>query len=358
MAAAGFVFRFLVALWPAPALSKGKGVPHAVKTSVSKHGRITSMSVGVPLARGVSFALTREGKWDRWFKRLGFSEEFQTGSPEFDDRIYVACDAPSFREALQDRERARLAVLFMIDKLHVTRVHSDGRMLWCVATPAGDDPVAADLLKPLEALRVELDPLLTGTPGLFGDPVARRALLAQAVAWSLAGYAAVGVLEFAAHGEDYHADPGKLLLLGLEVAAVTGALLLAGVAFLLGRSSRSHRVLVESALVILLSVPAFGIQVVSDFNRSGAQGPSVVQEVVVQQAWRETHRGKHGVSYSYHFSPADGRAGLPKSIEVTREVHATLANGRKVRIELAPGRLGIRWYRSINGIPVGNRPPG
>src|SRR5688572_20930700 len=55
-------------------------------------GKSTGLSIGVSCPPGFQLTLQPEREVDRFFKRLGVSQEFATRDREFDDRVYVVAE--------------------------------------------------------------------------------------------------------------------------------------------------------------------------------------------------------------------------------------------------------------------------
>jgi hypothetical protein len=118
-------------------------------------------------------------------------------------------------------------------------------------------------------------------------------------------------------------------------------------------SSRGHRIIVESAIVLVLGLPVAGIQVVGDSNRALDDAPPALVTRTIGYCEVREHRGRRGRRwYSYHvwLAPAvEHPAGpsLPAEIEVTRSICNRAAAGDAIELEIGPGRWSIPWYRSI-----------
>jgi hypothetical protein len=206
-----------------------------------------------------------------------------------------------------------------------------------------------------------------------------KALVVEGVVWSIAGYAIGAVVELAVRKEDYHLDASAVAWTGLAAAGVALAVLLAVIALALRGSSRGHRIIVESAIVLLLGLPTTAIQVVGDTNRALDDAPGIRFARVVAECEVQVHTGRRGrKSYSYHLHlrppgaalsdderrvldelelppgvvvppPEAPRGGpeLPGDIEITRELCDVAHAGATVELELGPGLCGLPWNRRI-----------
>lgn len=363
-ASMGFLLRAtsILRFWGLP--EKHGGVAFHERVTRNKRGETLRHRMGVPTAIGASFALTVESGWDKWFKAVGLSEEFQTGDEEFDRRIYIASDHPAVCGALRDSAEIRKAVRALLGvgttgratgETAKRRLVCDRRMLFVSSRgPLKHGPT----LELLDALRRGIEGRLGRLPSRLRDSFAWRALAIESVVWAIAGFAAVAVVEAVADRTLVHLDRPRLYAYGALAAFGAAVALLAAIVALLRRTSRSHRILVESGVVLLLSLPVFGVQAVADFNRAADDGPPRVRDVRIAQRRETTSRGRRGrVTHRYHVDIESGPevtdTGLPRSFEVSYEVYTTLRNGASLPLEIGPGRLGIPWLRRINGVPVG-----
>lgn len=187
----------------------------------------------------------------------------------------------------------------------------------------------------------------------FADPFLWKALLIEGVVWAMLGYAIGAFAEVVLHGEDVHLRPDDVLLTGLAVAAVA-LIALVGVTWLVLRgSSRGHRVLIESAVVLALGLPVTSIQVVGDTNRQLDHGPAVTVTATVERCEVRVHRGKrNSKSYTYHVwldgHPNPDRFDLPSQIKVVEDLCHAAAGARQLELTIKPGRWGLPWYQALS----------
>lgn len=348
-AVCGVLLRYAAAFWPDVTHKRLGNIEYSDKQKWNK-GFKTYHRIGVRLEANICFAITRETHWDWYFKRIGFSQEFQTGDHTFDERIYIASDHPLFCDALRDNFDLRR----LIDGLLAAgfdRIWSNGRMLYA-ATKTLEAP---SWLFHLDQIRIELAAAAARTPSRVSDPFVWRALVVESIVWGMAGYAAPAALA-CIKGLFEHLESGLLLVYGAACAVAVALALRAFIVWFLKRSSRSHRILVESALLLILSTPVIGLQLVANINASGAVSSPIVVRCLVTSHWSEESVGKHNrVTYSRYMTieRIDGEVSLPHTIDISLAVFRTLNDGIEIPIELERGRLGLHWYKSINGVPVG-----
>ena len=339
-----FIARY-VTLWYRPG-SEGThgGLPWYQKLEKTKKGDIVSFEVGVEMRAKVLFRLQREEASDRWFKSMGLAEEFQTGDAKFDNMVYVACDHPALHRALKDNRKAREKIEEMLEAGY-SRIWSDGNALWTKRlskTPPGPKD-----LDRLAALHAALGGMKTGWR-FFSDPYNARVVAVEALTWSLFGYALAGFIEYWFEGSYVHMDPYSLLVPGAVATVVLVAGLLAVVWWLLKGSSRGHRILVEGVVLIALSAPVAGIQVVSDVNRSLDRSPPTASSWTVVNKYSVRKRRTPTRYYLVLGSRLGGaEVDVPSEVQVESSVYNAATRGKGVEIDVGRGALGYRWYRRI-----------
>jgi hypothetical protein len=351
LALAGFVIRHL-GWFRSNSGSYGvfEGVPYGVALERRKR-KIRGFSIWMQRKSPTWLRVHRETKLDVWVKRIGFAKEIQTGDPAFDALAYITCDHPFIERALTQSEPLRDAIAAAI-QWNYERVEFDGERV-ILSLSEDREPSKLDLTF-LKRIWSASEDLQTIVPNRFAEPFLWKALAVECVIWSLCGYSIGAVMELLLHRENIHVFPRVVAASGFLFGCALFALLVGSVALLMRGSSRGHRVLVESALILGLALPTAGVQLVADTNRALDRGAPRHVKVVIDRCEVREHRGRRGRrSHSYHLGLARDETSqpLPQSVEVTpaicraaqREVHADFT--------LRPGRWGIPWYEEIR---VGN----
>ncbi len=320
-----------------------EGTLYFQKLEKDKKGKVTGFRVGVHLRVPVILRLQAEHASDRLFKALGLAKEFQTGDNEFDREIYVACDHPALFHLLLEDERARMKIREVLGAgFH--RISTDGEALWIERTVDREPTVTElKLLVELRNVLAELESRLRH----YSDPFVAKAVAVEAVTWSVFAYAAGALLELTFNRVDYHVDSWQLLGPGLLAATILFGLLFGLVVALLRGSSRGHRILVEGAVLLVISVPVASVQTVSDLNRYLDSSETVVISREIERA--EVRRGRKSTAYYLVLAPVMGpsQVDLPSRIRVTRDVYSQATPGLALDLHLGRGWLGFPWYRRI-----------
>ncbi|MBC7365711.1 MAG: hypothetical protein H7343_02680 [Undibacterium sp.] len=190
------------------------------------------------------------------FKARGFSHELETGDTSFDRIVYVACD-PALPPILENNATIRDAVRAAF-ATGVTKIFTDGRHLW--AYRSGEHLPDEFALNNLDVLRTAHDTLLKNHWAGLGDPFFWRVLFVESLVWSAVAYGVPAVFEYMDREHRPYFNWTQILWMGLGVAAAIFGLLLRLIRALLSGSSRSHRIIVESVVVLALGLPLTGIE--------------------------------------------------------------------------------------------------
>jgi hypothetical protein len=325
------------------------GVPYYLVLHTHKK-KITAFSLGMPLRSPSWITMHGESRLDRFFKRIGVANEIETGDPAFDDRVYVTSDHPAVATVLAGSPALRAAIQAALDQ-DASRVRYDGTTVWLDRFHVRRSH--ASRLGVLAAVHAASAPLADEPKRWFADRFLWKALLIEGVVWASFGYAIGALIEYIAYREDVYVRPSQVVTTGLAAAGVLFVALLAVIALWMRGSSRGHRIIVESAIVLVLGLPITGIQAVGDSNRALDDAPPVLVTRIIERCEVREHRTRRGRRWnSYHlwFAPAGERAAspsLPAELEVTRTLCDHAQAGGTVELEIGPGRWDIPWYRRI-----------
>src|SRR5262245_33599375 len=117
----------------------------------------------------------------------------------------------------------------------------------------------------------------------------------------LLGHAVGAALDYASRAQDIHLRPNGVVGLGLMFGLAAFIALIVFISTWLRGSSRGHRVIVESALVLALGLPVSAAALVADTNRAFDRAPPVHVSRKVSSCERRQHRSaKRRKHYSYH----------------------------------------------------------
>ncbi len=330
------------------------------KTIGPRHDRqrvISKIYWGLALRTPLVFALTREGWWDRICTFLGISQELQTGDAQFDRKIYVAGDHPALHALLTEDPQLRERILRLFEKGAV-RIFCDGRHLWVES-----EDLAYPSDQALDTLHGIYLALKHGGPTRghwLLDRFLWKAILVEALVWSLALYGAPAFVESLyreyVRGESQrYLDLWALARPALQVAAATFVAIFGLVILILHGSSRGHRILLESFLVLAIGLPLSAMEVVSDINLSANTSAPQTYDYRVVSRWdtdtKRTDRRRGLVSHFLRLAPAT--PGAPRAwpyLQVPAGLYHQTKTNSLVKVTLQTGRLGIPWIVRVDAV--------
>lgn len=312
---------------------------------------VASTSFGFPSKGKTLFKITKESFWDRMAKTIGLAVEFQTGDRHFDEHYYLACDSEGLQKAIQEDVGIRDLVHGLF-QAGCQSIAGDGTHLW-VKFPydRSDDQDAINRSMEFNRSFNELRSKITRK---FFDPFAAKALMIEAIVWSIAGYAWFAYPQFFIFREDVHLAQYPIMRDGLLAGVLLALSLVSIIVFFLRGSSRGHRIIVESIFLLALSIPVSGIQLVTDINTNLDRSEPWIVRSKIERVYEQEHRGRRGRRYyTYHMDiqpVAHDKVDVPLSIQVSSSDYRKLQQAGMVEIEIGQGRLKHPWFKAIRPI--------
>jgi len=322
-----------------------EGIGYFEKLRKTRRG-IRGFTIGMERRSPTWLRCHAESSVDRFFKRLGVANEVQTGDERFDDLVYVTCDHPYIQALLVESAQLRDALIQVFEAGYTHVTFNGSTVAIRRATNTLPMPRDLQLLKQLHTASARLEDEI---PRRFADPFLWKALVVEGLLWSMIGYAAGAVFESAIHDEDFHVSHDGVVRLGLMVAVIALVMLVGLITLTMRGSSRGHRVIVESAVLLLLALPVSAVQIVSDTNRVLDDAAPMVVSRTYSRCETRAHRSSKSTQYSHHLwlDPVAEGPRLPATIEITRALCNASTPGGDVTLTIGPGRWGLPWYRRI-----------
>lgn len=328
-----------------------QGVSYAHQVNRNK-GRKVSELIEIPFKSNVVFKFTRESFWDRFFKNIGFSEELQTRDDEFDQTVYISADHLGLFSQLRVNAEIRRLVMSLLQE-RVLWIACDGNYLsFSIRGTYDRTVVEEDAVQLYQKLQEKLPEL----GRRFEDPFVWKVLAAQVFIWSVAGYAIGALAEYMLIRHDNHLFPKEVIKLGMSVGLGISLIAFVGLWLAFRSSSRGHRILVESFLVLILTGPIASAQLVADVNRGLDKSlPKEIVRDVVRGDIRVTTSRRRTKTYHYYLifpwqnSQVENQV-LPLEMQVEKFQYDAAVQSKKVVLTVREGFLGLPWYSSINGV--------
>jgi len=322
-----------------------------------KHkGTINSTTFEILLPTHAYFKLTEESWVDRLLKGMGFSEELQTRDENFDRHIYIASDSEAVQRALRSSQEAR-DLISKLFRRGCKNIAGDGKRVSFHFK--GDLSLERGVHNLISELKQTLLSLSIRARSIFDDSFFYKALLIESVIYSLGIAGALGAIQIfiiSRYG-DLHLNAWDLVRPGLAFAAFLFISVMAFVVFFMRGSSRGHRIIVESALVLCFGVPTAGIDMIGDFNMSADNSRPIKIRCKIVELRKQEHRGRRGRTYyTYHLRPQRMNPGtiekvegieVPYSIQISSDNYHAAFGRKYVTLNIGRGALGVPWYRSM-----------
>ena len=342
-----------------------EGRPYGVQVNqIKRRGRAahsTSIEVDIPLSTDFIFKLTPEKGVDALAKLFGIAQEVQTGDAQFDEAVYVASDSPELHRILQTRPNFRAAICQLLAAGYDSIV-SRGEVLRLrnrfILEPSPEHLSAGFLIaEELQAANYQLRLQER-------DPFIIRPLIVESIVWSIAAYAVSSLIEFVVWVR--YIDLSQLIMPGILATVAAFCILMLLSILIMKGSSRSHRVLVEAAVVLAFSLPVLGFIAVSDANIGlDTSEPVAVsmqiqdKEVIERRTRKYTfRRSRTSRAYQLTFYPVGDISGIspPTKIQVTKDEYDRAYIGGSVHLVIRGGWLGFPWIQQTD--VVGRAPIG
>jgi hypothetical protein len=296
------------------------------------------------------FKIGKENIIDKFFKGIGFSQEFQTGDATFDKKIYLISDHSSFNLLLKNQSEAR-EIIHSIIALGCQSICSDGKKIWVHFKQQIEE--SQSVMKLMVTFFHQLQMIEKSRVKRLKDPFIWKAIFTEALVWSILSYAFAGIFEFTMNDESLYLYPWNLFYHGLKFGGVIALGLLIFIYVFLNGSSRGHRIIMESFLLLGISIPTAGISLVSDLNIHLDLKPTLLVEADVTNLYIIEHRRKRnrGRSYSYHLiiepNGTDQPIQVPREIQINRNLFDQLRKGSQVQIVIGQGWLNHPYFKNI-----------
>lgn len=341
-AGAGIIVKepFFASVVPITASGTLTGVPInlsiAAKTKNSPGMTMVSMHSGL----SGDFVISRESDADRYFKRVGFAIELQTGDAAFDTEFYLNGTSQSLFADAKNRDALR-----RLFDLGINRVMLHASRLSATSTKRHENlllelPLLTEFVKLLASLRMPPGAMAVAmpAPGISTPQIGQICL-----AIAFAGAALFATAWFASEPLVNGWWPAVWRILPVAIAAIA-ILLGIAVALLKGRSA-AHR---ELLAIVALALPSilfggWGAVVLANQYSDGSEVRTHKTLLVHYYAY---HSRKGGSNYYLVFESWHPGGGTVE-IEVSEGQYGYATRTKDWIIRTHKGRLGFEWVKSI-----------
>ncbi len=341
--------------------SNWKGVTNSTNRIPFKHKTVSHKNkhhhlyIGCSAIKNINFSIKIERWWDRLFKWLGISVEHQVGSSEFDEKFYLItddrelCDIFSHSPQLQETVN-HIASCCAKHDLKIRRLHCKHGRIWLHLIPEykSNRPkvliVARDLIPKLKSISDIFEEQLLITQNKKYDPFILRAIVILAISTGLAINGLTHFFRIIVIEVPFIIDDKPLFYQSLPWAVAVIATLVTITFLLLGRTARTHLVLIELLLVGSFGALSSSYLTLRDANIDLDTGKPAHFDVMIYK--KKVSRGRRSTSY---YLTVDDWYGEKKKrrIEVTRDIYYRFKQGDNAKIKQMPGYMGHRWVADI-----------
>ena len=309
--------------------------------------------IGYYPAPDVEFRVKVRRWWDVLFTTIGLSVACRTGNPEFDRTFYLVADQAPLCRTLKACGTTQEAMLRIYRECEANGLRFRQLRIRCVrvwvevvaqrrrsrSRLSAPLKVFVPLLRELsEAMESEIPETARGQK----DPLAWKAVLIVSISSAML---ITGFLFL--HQRIFWPLPGpirasEMVSLSISTGIVVFALLAAVTIAWLGRTSRTHLVLIELALAGLIGAAMTSYGLLRDVNMSFDRSSALGHPVEVRDKTAERGRG-----YTLHYLKLSGWDGPQekRGIRVDRWLYHSVRAGDRLLLEEYPGRLGVPWIR-------------
>jgi len=320
------------------------------------NGIIIGLQLGIKGINGYDFSFKKETWYDRLSKFIGLSAEYQMGSKDFDDLVYVVSDDAELLKQIST-DTSALEMVFDIFssgenfncKIEEVRCNS-GRLWVKFKTTSGFEEtkvagLAAFLVPLLQNVNDEIAKVPLITSRKWRDPFVVKTATILAISTGLAVNGFVHIMRLALADVPFTVDTDQLLLgSAYWGAGIIISLLIATIIFL-GRSARTHLVLIELLIVGSFGAASTSFTELRDINIELDQTPGT--EYQVKTLNKTIDKGRRSTSY-YLYMEDWNKEESQKKVKVSSDFYHQTSVGDHLIILQKNGYLKYRWVERID----------
>lgn len=329
-------------------------------TKVEK--RVKAFDVAVTAPRVFDFAFKREQPIDRFCKFVGLSVEHQVGFDKFDKLVYVVSNDNHFLRNVVGGPRLIESAVKLFGSLRheckVSAVRCANGRLWArveVDQACSDDAnlyklqeVMPHVARLLVKISEQLGQNLPEESGSIRDRFIYRAAILLAISTALFVNGVAHSLRVYWDTDQFTVDSDQLWLWSACGGGFIVALLVASTLLLLGRSARTHLVLIEILMVGSIGSTLTTFTALRDMNMEWDKSSAEVKGTrIVDKNTSTSRRGGRR-----HFVVLQAWSGQNSEVEVRvdGDFYSNARVGDDVRIRQRRGYLDVSWVQSYEHI--------
>lgn len=315
--------------------------------------------IGFDRAPDIEMRVKARRWWDYPFTAIGLSVACRTGNRSFDRAFYQVTEQRSICRALKGCATTQARMLRLLDEcekqnVRFRQIRVRRQRIWVEVKSSRwrkePRPILlarafAPLLRDIsEALEAEIPAAVRGRR----EPFAWKAALFTGASTALLFGGLVLLAPIMLSPLPAPASMAGLLSLALPVAAIVIGSMMVLTIVLLGRTSRTHLVLLELALVGYLGALMTSYGLLREVNM--ALDHAAPNQYVVGLQEKTVRRGRGGTRRYLRVAGWDG----PQSrmgVQVGGALYRSVREGDQLLLEEYPGRLGVPWIQMHAALP-------
>lgn len=338
-------------------LWKAEGRAHGIEYKHQRiKGTITGALVGVGCAQHPNFSVKRQTGIDNFFKRMGVSNEFETGDQGFDDSYYLITDNNALHHALTASPKFRAAIKRIMEyklpaRLGTRAIHCRNGRVWAelkieaLYREENIESTLKSLSEDIEVLVAAIGDVAQVSGSRWADPFVIKAALLLAVSSGLAINGCIRLFRLKIGDLPFALDY-KLIVVDALIYSVVVILVFAVIAiYWLGRSARTHIVLIE-----LMTIGAFGIflSIATEMRDINIEMDTSSPQTFKAQVERKyTSKGRRGRT-KYHVVVENWNCDCDSyKLRVSEYEYRNFSEQGRVQVLQNTGYLGYPWISEV-----------
>jgi hypothetical protein len=342
--------------------AKWKGEPRSIKgikykyKAVTHKGSTTKVFIGCDVIEEVCFAIKIEKWWDKFFKSIGISVEHQVGVDEFDNLYYLITDNQSlcslFSGSVELQEKAQeIKTLCNKHELKFKKLLCRHGRIWLELIPKkkSEKPDITRISMDLVPALKKIADILKNNQSFFldekHDPFIIKAMIILAISTGLAINGAVHLYRLAIFDMPFIVNNSPLFNASLPWGLGIIVLLIFVTLIFLGRTARTHLVLIELILIGSFGAITSSYMMMRDVNIDMDTGSPEYFSVKVHD--KRISRSRRSTT---HYINVDDWANNMKGkveLSVSSEIYYKFSRGQLAKIIQMPGYMGYPWVSDI-----------
>ena len=331
-------------------------VEYEYKIENTKNG-IAGFKIGIEAYGDYDFVLKRESRFDHWCKKLGLVVEHQVGTDEFDKEIYIISDDPQFCQALSSNVKMLDDVLKLFRsgaadfcRLKEMRYNSEKLWLSYKVEPGFNEKsikkLAATVAPRLLLVAAALIKAGQEVEKQRRDPFVIKAAIILAISTGLVINGGLQLLRLRGNGPPITLDISAMLWHSVLLGLVIVVFLMTATFYMLGRSSRTHLVLIEVIFVGTFGAIATCFVELRDMNIDFDRSTPAIHSVTSIDKYVSSGRRRSNTYYLYVEDWTKQQETI--KLNVNYSVYNSISIGDRVRIIERSGFLGYPWIEQID----------